>query len=225
MKLQHMVCLVALVLLAACAGTDAQNGSAENDSKQAEQARYQPEPARQQTHMVSVPAGTELTLALDNTLSSETSQVGDSFTATVIEPIVVENRTVIPEGSKIHGKVTESAPAKKGAGQAKLSLKFDSLSLPGGYDTAIVGSFQEITESKKGRNAAVIGGSAAGGALLGRILGKDTKGAVIGAIVGGGIGTAVVVGQEREQAVLPADTPLGFRLAQPVNVPHEASRT
>lgn len=218
MKLQHMICLVALVLLAACGGTDlAQNGSAQNDSTQ-------PEPARNQTHMVSVPAGTELTLALDSTLSSETSQVGDSFTATVIEPIVVENRTVIPEGSKIHGKVTESAPAKKGAGQAKLSLKFDSLSLPGGYDTAIVGSFQEITESKKGRNAAVIGGSAAGGALLGRILGKDTKGAVIGAIVGGGIGTAVVVGQEREQAVLPADTPLGFRLDQPVQIPHESSR-
>ena len=210
MKFQHMASLAALALLAACSGTDlAQNGEAQNDSQnpaQPQQARYQQpqQPARPQVHMVSVPAGTELTLALDSTLSSETSQVGDSFTATVIEPIVLEDRTVIPEGSKIHGKVTEATPAKRGAGQAKLSLAFSSLRLTSGFDTAITGSFQEITESKKSRNAKVIGGSAAGGALLGRILGKNTKGAVIGAIVGGGIGTAVVVGQEREQAVLPA---------------------
>lgn len=210
MKLQHAVCLLALAVLVAACGTDTAGIHSTESARRAN---------------VSVPAGTELTLALDSTLSSETSRVGDSFTATVVEPVVIDNRTVIPEGSKIRGKVTEAAPAKRGAGKSRLSLSFDSLRLAGGYETAVRGSLHEVTASKKGRNAAVIGGSAAGGALLGRILGKDTKGAVIGAIVGGGIGTAVVVGREKDQAVIPEDTPLGFRLEEPIQVPGESSRT
>ena len=177
----------------------------------------------QQTHMVSVPAGTVLTLALDNALSSDTAQAGDAFTATVVEAVLSENRIVIPEGSRIEGTVTEALAAKRGAGMARLALGFTTLRLPGGYKTGIVGSFQEMTESKKGRNAAIIGGSAAGGALLGRILGKNTKGAVIGTIVGGGIGTAVVMGKEGTQANIAADAPFEFRLEQSVRLPHEPS--
>jgi len=218
-SLQLMVCVVAAVLLAACAGADqAQVGSTKPGT-----TSYQPAREKPQVHMVGIPAGTELTLALDTTLSSETSQTGDTFSATVVEPIVVDDREVIPAGSTIEGRVTNAAPAKRGAGQATLALSFGALRLASGYHTNIAGSFQEVSASKKGRNAAVIGGSAAGGALLGRILGKDTRSTVIGAIIGGGIGTAVLVGKEREQAVLPADTPFGIRLEQAIQVPHVAS--
>lgn len=176
---------------------------------------------QRQTHMVTVPAGTVLTLSLDSSLSSDSAQVGDGFTATVVQSILSENRVVIPEGSRIEGNVTEARAAKRGAGNARLALGFNTLSLPSGYRTGIVGSFQEVSESKKGRNAAIIGGSAAGGALLGRILGKDTKGAVIGSIVGGGVGTAVVMGKEGMQAKLAADAPFEIRLEESVQVPHE----
>jgi len=219
--LQIMVVMVAMVLLAGCGGVDqAQDGSTQPGTTQDRPASQTP-----QTHMVGIPAGTELTLALDTTLSSETSHAGDTFSATVVEPIVIENREVIRAGSTIEGTVTDATPAKRGAGEATLALSFGALRLASGYHTSIVGSFQEVSASKKGRNAAVIGGSAAGGALLGRILGKDTRSTVIGAIVGGGIGTAVLVGREREQAVLPADTPFGIRLEEAIQVPHQASRT
>jgi hypothetical protein len=219
-SLQLMVCVVAGVLLAACGGTDqAQIESTESGATRSGSGSGTP-----QVHMVGIPAGTELTLALDTTLSSETSTAGDTFTATVVEPIVMDNREVIPAGSTIEGRVTDATPAKRGAGEARLALSINALRLASGYHTNIVGSFQEISESKKGRNAAVIGGSAAGGALLGRILGKDTKGAVIGAIVGGGIGTAVLVGRDREQAVIPQDTPFGIRLEEAIQVPHQGSR-
>ncbi len=217
--LQLMVVVVAMVLLAGCAGAD--QAQIESTRPGATQSR----PASENVHMVGIPAGTELTLALDTTLSSETSHAGDTFSATVVEPIVMDGREVIPAGSTIEGRITDAAPAKRGAGEAKLGLSFGALRLASGYHTDIVGSFQEVSASKKGRNAAVIGGSAAGGALLGRILGKDTRSTVIGAIIGGGIGTAVLVGREREQAVLPADTPFGIRLEQAIQVPHEASRT
>lgn len=221
MKVIHLMAgVVAMVLVTGCAGAD----HAQDASIQPGSTGSRPAAGTTQTHMVGIPAGTELTLALDSTLSSETSQAGDSFSATVVEPIVVENREVIPAGSTIEGKVTNAIPAKRGAGEATLGLSFNTLRLASGFRTDIVGSFQEVSASKKGRNAAVIGGSAAGGALLGRILGKDTRSTVIGAIIGGGIGTAVLVGKEREQASIPADTPFGIRLEQGVQVPHAGSR-
>lgn len=218
-SIQLMLCVVAVGVLTACGGADL----AQVGSDQSGKAAHQPAQGSTQAQMVSVPAGTELTLALDKTLSSETSQVGDSFSATVVEPIVMDGREVIPAGSTILGRILEAAPAKRGAGKATLTLAFGALRLPTGFRTDIVGSFQEVSDSKKKRNAAVIGGSAAGGALLGRILGKDTQGAVIGAIVGGGIGTAILVGREREQAVIPEDTPFGIRLEKPIQVPRLGS--
>jgi len=208
-----------LASLTACGGSEA---------VVREQAALEPPAPSQQgrpymSHMVTVPAGTVLTLALDTGLSSATAQVGDTFTATVVEPILSENRIVIPEGSRIEGKVTEAVAAKRGAGNGRLALGFNNLRLPSGYRTGIVGSFQEVTESKKGRNAGIIGGSAAGGALLGRILGKDTKGAVIGSIIGGGIGTAIVMGKEGMQAELESDMPFEIRLEEGVQVPHQPS--
>jgi hypothetical protein len=218
-SLQLMVCVVAVVLLAACGGTD----QAPVGSTQPGTAQDRPAPEKPQVHMVGIPVGTELTLALDTTLSSETSHAGDPFSATVVEPIVVDSREVIPAGSTIEGRVTEATAAKKGAGKATLALSFGALRLASGYHTNIVGSFQELSASEKKRNAAIIGGSAAGGALLGRILGKDTRGTVIGAIIGGGVGTAVVMSKEGKQAIVPADTPFGIRLEEAIQVPHMAS--
>ena len=214
-SIRFLVPVVAVVLLSACA--------AGADQSQTESTP--PGMASANVHMVSVPAGTELTLALDTSLSSGTSVAGDAFSATVVESIVVQDREVIPAGSTIEGRVTEATAAKAGAGKATLGLSFGALRLASGYHTNVVGSFQEVTESKKGRNAAIIGGSAAGGALLGRILGKDTRGAVIGTIIGGGVGTAVVMSKEGAQAIVPADTPFGLRLEQAIQVPHVASRT
>jgi hypothetical protein len=169
--------------------------------------------------MTAVPAGAVLTLALDMPLSSKTAQVGQEFTATVVEAISVEGREVIPAGSKVKGTVTEAIAAKPGAGKAKLAMSFDELTFSDGYSTPIKGTFREVTASQKKKNAAVIGGSAAGGALLGRILGKDTKGAVIGAIIGGGMGTAVVMGKDGGQAKLAADTPFEIKLEEEIQIP------
>jgi hypothetical protein len=169
--------------------------------------------------MQTVPAGTVLVLALDRPISSASAQVGEEFTATVVEAVTSGNKVLVPEGSRIEGRVTEAVPAKRGAGNAKLALGFDALRLPGGYRTEIVGSFQQISASQKKRNAAIIGGSAAGGAILGRILGKDTKGAVIGTIVGGGVGTAVVMGKGGTQVQVAANAPFQLKLQESVRVP------
>ena len=176
-----------------------------------------PTPPRPTT--VTVPVGTVMEVALLDGLSSGTSQQGDPFTAEVLEPVFIDGIEVIPFGSTVHGMVSDVKKAKRGAGNASLGLEFTAIDLPGGFSTDLTASLSEQSESMKKRNATVIGGSAAGGALLGRILGKDTKGAVIGSIVGGAIGTGVIMAKEGEQVELPTGTGLTVQLEDSIEVP------
>lgn len=188
----------------------------------AQQAHAQPA-AASKPRMITVPAGEMLNLAVDSPIDSGTAHVGDSFSGRVIEAVVVDNKVAIPTGSKVRGSITQVKAAKKGAGSAELAVTVDTLVLPDGYKTQIVGNFHEMSESQKKRNAAIIGGSAAGGAVLGKVIGKDTKGAVIGSVLAGGIGTAVVLSQEGKQVVIPADTPFMIKLEEAVTLPQAAS--
>lgn len=191
------------------------NGSAQGEATRARQAA----PARKEQSTIAVPAGTIIDVRLDHALDSGENATGDRFTARVIRDVRSKKRNVIPAGSTIHGMLQEVRKAKRGAGRAKLVLAFTRLELRSRYSTPMVASLSEQSESQKKRNAAVIGGSAAGGAVLGRILGKDTKGAVVGSIVGGAIGTGVVMAQKGEQAVLPAGTELAVKLDEEIRVP------
>ena len=57
-----------------------------------------------------VAAGTEVLSTLDQKLSTKTSHVGDTFTATVQQNVMDANGGLaIPAGSKINGQVVESA--------------------------------------------------------------------------------------------------------------------
>jgi len=169
--------------------------------------------------LLTVPGGTFLEVSLNETLNSGSTAAGENFTARVTEDVMVNGRTAIPAGSTVAGTVSDVVPAKRGAGNAKMTLAFTRLELPGGYSTALTASMSESTGSKKKRNAGIIGGSAAGGALLGRLIGKDTKGAVVGAIVGGGIGTGVVMSKEGAQVNLPAGAELTIQLDEALKVP------
>ncbi len=217
----------AALILTACGQTAEQTAEnpAEADRGQQEVAPAQERassaaPARRQAPaMMGVPDGTTLDVRLETSLNSGKVQVGQSFTAEVIEPVMIQDRVAIPAGSTLHGRVESVKAAKRGAGNASMTLVFTSLELPGGYSTEVTASLSRQSASKKKRNAAIIGGSAAGGALLGRVLGKDTKGAVVGSIVGGAVGTGVVLAKEGEQVNLPEGTEMSVQLEQGIKVP------
>jgi len=230
MKSSPFIASLAIAALALAGCAQGQNTATEeavqNTAQQAPApAQQAPAPVRQtpppppKPRNLTVASGTALDLRLSDDLDSGVNQAGDAFTAEVLSPVVVDGREVIPAGSTVHGTVQEVSKAKRGAGNAKLVLAFDRLSLPNGYATDITASVAQQSESKKKRNAAVIGGSAAGGALLGRIIGKDTKGAVVGSLVGGAIGTGVVMSKEGEQVKLPAGTEMTVTLDESIQVP------
>ena len=168
---------------------------------------------------VTVPQGTEIAVTLSTAVGSATSQVGDLLTATTTAPIVVGDRVAIPTGSTISGRVTGVNPATKGLDISEkgggLVLTFDEVTTPRGFDTPMSASLVRVAKSA-GKTVAIIGGSAAGGALLGRILGDGTKDAAIGAVVGGGIGTGIAAGTKGRELVIPAGTDLALTLDEPL---------
>lgn len=168
---------------------------------------------------IKVPAGTPMQIRLARTLNSGSVSQGSAFSATVVDDVTVDDEVAIPAGATVHGVVSHVRAAKKGAGKAEMTLRFTELELPGGEATSLSATISQQSESQKGRNAAIIGGSAAGGALLGKLIGKDTKDAVVGSIVGGAIGTGVVLSKEGEQVNLPAGTVIAIQLDRAAEVP------
>ena len=65
--------------------------------------------------MIDVPTGTVIPLRMDTYLSSDTSRVGDRFTATVFRPVVIDRRVIIPSGSKVEGHITGAERAERGS--------------------------------------------------------------------------------------------------------------
>lgn len=198
-------------------------GCAADPSAQTETQRAsQPEsPRAVQTMRVTVPQGTLVHVTLSTSVGSETSQVGDSLTATTTDPIVVGNRVAIPAGSTIHGQVTQVTQGTKGLKVSEkggaVVLSFDRVTTPHGDTEQMTASLTSMAESG-GKTAGIIGGSAAGGALLGKILGGSTKDAALGAVLGGGIGTGIAAGTKGKALKIPAGTDLTLTLDEPLRM-------
>ncbi len=174
-----------------------------------------PQPAEPTTVSVTIPKGTSLALAFVQPLTSETAAVGDAVTAQLRSPIIVGDRVAFPAGSQVEGRVSDVKSAKKGfkdTGGA-LAVSFDRIVTPDGRSVSIAAGFTKLAEGSGKKKAAIIGGSAAGAALLGSVLGKDAKGA---ALVGGAIGTAVAGSTKGKEARIAADEEVTVALEQAV---------
>ncbi|HTQ87211.1 MAG TPA: hypothetical protein VMI93_13430, partial [Candidatus Solibacter sp.] len=113
--------------------------------------------------------------------------------------------------------VTQAHAAGKFKGGATLGLVLKSITIDGQPHAVETSSVMQVTKGKGKRSAAMIGGSAAGGALLGGLIGGG-KGAAIGAVAGGGAGTAGAAYTGNRDISLPVETLLRFKLANDVSV-------
>jgi hypothetical protein len=161
----------------------------------------------------TVPAGTVISVRLGETLGSKTSQSGQNFDATLAEPVVVEEKEVIPAGAGAHGVVVDAKPLGRFKGAASLQIELTSIK---DYNVQTA-SVNRSAKGKGKRTAVMIGGGAGAGALIGALAGGG-KGAAIGALVGGGAGTAGAAFTGNKDIVLPAETVVSFKLLQPIEV-------
>jgi hypothetical protein len=166
---------------------------------------------------VTVPSGTELALTLETAVASDTSRVEDAVRATMRRSVVVGDTRVVPSGTELQGSVVDVARSGKVKGRARLSLRFTALVLDDERVEVSTSAVTREAQSTKKKDATKVGVPAAGGAILGAIVGGG-KGAAIGATVGGGAGTAVVMSTRGEEVRLAAGTPVTVRLTAPLTV-------
>lgn len=184
-------------------------------------ADLEPEPEPEPLpRVVRVAAGTSFDVEFRDTLSSQTSEVGDLFRARITADVYEDGVLAIPRGSEVVGSVTQVQPTRRVGGRAVLGLRFTDLVLPTGEAVPLAASLVAEGQSETGRDAATIGGGAAAGAILGRILNKGDKsrGAILGAILGAAAGTAVAARTPGEEVTLPEGAVVGLRLDDELEV-------
>lgn len=166
---------------------------------------------------VTLPERTAIHVTLDQDLASNRNRAGDHFDATVSEPVVVDGKTVIPQGAHAEGLVVDARQSGRLKGRSRLQLALRTVAVNGQtYDVRTI-SHPRIGRDHKKRNWEWIGGGAAGGALIGALAGGGT-GALIGGPVGAGAGTTVALMTGKKDIKLRAETPLKFELAEPVTI-------
>jgi hypothetical protein len=177
----------------------------------------------------TIPEGTEFKLQLHTTISSKTTKAGDRVLTTLLDPVSVEDRDVLPKGVRVDGHVGEVKQAGRRGKGGLLTIVFDTVELPNGEKLAIIGSLTEVYSNKGGSTpnvgpegelkgkgpsrkqqavimaAPAVAGAAAGGIGLG----------IVGAAAGITAGILLPKGQ---QAALEAGSLVGMRLDRDVIV-------
>jgi hypothetical protein len=169
-----------------------------------------------QTKVLAI--GTHMVAALQGTVDTGRNHVGDKVALRTLEDVRVNEMTVVPSGSMIHGEVTHIDPAGRVAGGAQVTLRFTELVMPDGSSYSIAAApFRLEGKGDAKESALEVGGGAVAGGIIAAILGgKDdiAKGAAAGAVVG----TGVAVATKGDQIVLPAGQKFRVTLTEPVAI-------
>ncbi|HUL15582.1 MAG TPA: hypothetical protein VLV88_06275 [Terriglobales bacterium] len=162
---------------------------------------------------IVIPADTDIAIVLDEALSSKTSSSGQTFSASLRDPLELNGGVVIPKDARVTGLVRDAKSAGKFKGGAELSIELTSISVSGRDYNLHTSPRTWTTKGKGKRTAVLVGGGGALGALIGGLAGGG-KGAAIGAVAGAGAGTGGAALTGDREISLPAETPVSFRLSQ-----------
>jgi len=163
---------------------------------------------------MTIPAGTALTIRINQRISVKTSRAGDRFTGEIVDPVLTrDNHVLVPKGAPVGGVVDASHRRGHFKGRSLLELRLTSLTLDG---TRYPLATRDLARSKKGkgkRSAALIGGGAGLGMLVGGVASGGT-GLLIGGLAGGGAGTAAAGLTGNRDIEIPAGSIVRFKLAE-----------
>jgi len=170
---------------------------------------------------LTVKQGTFVTVRIDQPLSSDRSQQGDTFSATLARPLVVDGVVVAERGQSLGGRVVEAQKAGRVQGVSRLVLQLTDLSLVDGQrlpiQTQLTGRSGPTSE---GRDASAIASTTVAGAAVGAAADWG-RGAAIGAGLGAAAGVVgVLLTRGRETVIFP-ESLLTFRIEAPVTISTE----
>lgn len=172
-------------LLAAASFVFAQNTASSGwkpvGSSDSGQAQAQPQNAAAQPAAPGVPAqldlksGSYVMVRINQTLSSDKNHSGDTFTATLVRPLVVDGFVAARPEQTFGGRVAEAIKASKAQGVSHLGLQLTDLMFVDGQHASIQSELVAVNGPNHG-STTVSSGAASPGSVAGVLLtrGKST---------------------------------------------------
>ena len=164
-----------------------------------------------------IPIGTQITIRMIDSVNSEQTRLGQTFRASVDEPVVVDGQTVVPRGADAFVKLVEDKQSGKFEGKTVLTLVLQQVMVNGRMVDLTTGDVSESSSSRGSRTAKVVGGTTALGAIVGAIAGGG-KGAAIGAASGAAVGGTAEAVTKGQVVKIPSETRLTFTVQQPAQL-------
>jgi len=198
----------------------------ENQDQQMPPSDYSMPPLKGQ--VTSIPAGTSFMATVNATVSSNSCQLGDAVTATIVSPVIINGTVVIPEGSQAIGQITYVDPAGRIGKDGSIDLRFTSIKLPNGQKIPLTGKIETVDKSgslkggswKKQVVTGVATGAVATGAgtlaglSFGALAGVPARLTVFGTALGGFLGLGYVFARKGKDASLPVGATVRVTLDQ-----------
>lgn len=160
-----------------------------------------------------IPEGTSLVVRLIDDVDSQRDKAGQTYRASIDEPVILDGQTVIPQGADVTARLVELKESGKLTGRTELTLDLDSITVDGRTIELATAGVSQQSESRTRETVTRSGGGAALGAIIGAIAGGG-KGAAIGAATGAAAGGAVQVLTKGERVRIPSETLLTFTLSR-----------
>ncbi|MGA8669070.1 MAG: BON domain-containing protein, partial [Terracidiphilus sp.] len=151
-------------------------------------------------------------------IDSTNSLVGDSFQASLEEPLILDGKVLVERDALVYGRLTESKESGTFTGRSQLRLELTEIVVNGKMVPVVTGEYEAIGRSRGASTAKRTVGGAALGAIIGAVA-DGGQGAAIGAGVGAGAGAGSEIIVGGDQVKVPSETLLDFTLLQEVSIP------
>ena len=166
---------------------------------------------------IELPAGTNLVIRMIDGVDSERNSVGQTFAASLDEPVAIDGQTVIPRGADVVVKLVDAKESGRFEGRTSLTLDLMSVKVNGRMVDVNTETVTEESSSRGKRTAKVVGGTAALGTIIGAIAGGG-KGAAIGLGAGAATGAGAEIVTKGQRVKIPSESRLAFVLENPVRL-------
>lgn len=216
------ILIIGLMALPVWAAQDPQNAA-----EPPQQSEEGPAPAASQSQApapaynplpqtLTLPAATVISIRTSQYLSSDQNRPGDSFSAELQQPLVVDGWVVARRGQTVLGRVVIAQKAGRIKGVSQLGVELSQLVLVDGQQMPIRTQLMQTSGgTSQGRDAQAVGTATGVGAIIGAAA-HGGEGAGIGAAAGAGAGLAGVLLTRGRPTVIPPETLLTFQLEFPV---------
>lgn len=174
-------------------------------------------PERAEPVTITIPAGTELSVRMIDSIDSGHNTTGQTFRASLNAPLEHRGRAVIPRGAPVTVLLTQAKGAGRIKGSSELEVRASSIEYQGENYPVDTTVYEEQGKGRGKQTAERSGIGAAAGAVIGAIAGRG-KGAAIGAAAGGGAGAGFQLATHGQQVKIPSEAVLTFQLQSPLKI-------